>query len=610
MLFPGLKVAGPEWELGAMSITAEEQYLIELINRARLDPRGEADRYLGGNLDLNNSGSPLGTQSRQPLAGNDALHNASANHSLHMLDVDQFEHSGIGDGTPRTRMESAGYVLSGSWGTGENISAYSGSNAAALIEQQHAGLFVSVGHRYNILNDSYRELGIGQEMGYFSGYSSPGNWYSSLLTENFAYSGNRVFVTGAVYNDSNGNDFYSIGEGVSGRSVTVGGIGSDTSAAAGGYEINVSGSTGQRTVTSGSMSVQIELGGSNVKLDFIGANEVASSANTTIVSGVSELRLLGVEDLTATGGSASESLIGNSGNNLLFGSAGADNLNGGAGIDTADFSGATNNQKLNLVTNANIGGFAHGDTLTSIENVIGSATRGDDITGTIANNILTGLGADDILRGYYGNDTLNGNTGNDFLFGGSGADNLNGGSGLDWAMYSGLTTGITVNLLTGIGSGGQAEGDIYNSIERARGTSANDQLFGDNGNNRLLGDGGDDELRGLQGRDDLRGGGGNDILNGGWGNDAMRGDGGSDTFRYYLGADHDFIVDFTDNVDTIELDNALWTGNLNAQQVVDTYMAMQNPNRFYFDFGGGDVLHVLSESGLNLSDFYDDIVIV
>mgnify|MGYP000191583555 FL=1 len=147
-------------------ITAAEQYLIELINRARLDPQGEADRYLGGNLDANNGGAAFGAHSRQPLAGNDALNTAAAAHSLHMLAVDQFAHEGIGDGTATERMVNAGYPLTGFWGTGENISVRGSSGAIDLdqaIESHHSGLFVSIGHRTNILNGDFRELGVGSQ---------------------------------------------------------------------------------------------------------------------------------------------------------------------------------------------------------------------------------------------------------------------------------------------------------------------------------------------------------------------------------------------------------------------------------------------------------------
>ena len=66
----------------------------------------------------------------------------------------------------------------------------------------------------------------------------------------------------------------------------------------------------------------------------------------------------------------------------------------------------------------------------------------------------------DVLRGLGGNDMLFGGSGNDTLDGGPGADTLIGGPGMDTADYSSSGAGVNVNLLTGLGSGGDAQGDI------------------------------------------------------------------------------------------------------------------------------------------------------
>ncbi len=73
---------------------------------------------------------------------------------------------------------------------------------------------------------------------------------------------------------------------------------------------------------------------------------------------------------------------------------------------------------------------------------------------------------------------------------------------------------------------------------------------------------------------------------------------------------HDFVIDFENDTDTLNIDDALYGGGLTATQVVDTCMTMQNTTRFYFDFGGGDVLHVITTSPLAIADFYDDVIIV
>ncbi len=53
-----------------------------------------------------------------------------------------------------------------------------------------------------------------------------------------------------------------------------------------------------------------------------------------------------------------------------------------------------------------------------------------------------------------GADTLLGGGGDDVLIGGAGADRLDGDGGTDTASYSGSTAGVTVNLATGVNSGG------------------------------------------------------------------------------------------------------------------------------------------------------------
>jgi hypothetical protein len=110
-----------------MPLTANEQYLLELINRARLDPVAEASRY--GLADLNRGLAPgtLSASAIQALAPNELLNSAARGHSQWMLDVDQFSHTGAGGSSAGDRMSSAGYIFAGSWTWGENIS-WSGSS--------------------------------------------------------------------------------------------------------------------------------------------------------------------------------------------------------------------------------------------------------------------------------------------------------------------------------------------------------------------------------------------------------------------------------------------------------------------------------------------------
>ena len=85
---------------------------------------------------------------------------------------------------------------------------------------------------------------------------------------------------------------------------------------------------------------------------------------------------------------------------------------------------------------------------------------------------------DDWIFGFGGDDWIEGHDGNDFLFGGEGADLLDGGDDIDTAIYSDSPYGVTVDLQTGKGHGGTAEGDLLYSIENLVGSWWGDHLTG------------------------------------------------------------------------------------------------------------------------------------
>ncbi|MGK9246196.1 M10 family metallopeptidase C-terminal domain-containing protein [Inquilinus limosus] len=144
-----------------------------------------------------------------------------------------------------------------------------------------------------------------------------------------------------------------------------------------------------------------------------------------------------------------------------------------------------------LSTGRGTGGDAQGDTLVSIENVSGSQAN-DTLTGNAGANMLQGWNGSDVLRG------------------GAGADRLDGGAGVDVVSYYTGTVGVTVDLSTGRGTGGDAQGDTLVSIENVSGSQANDTLTGNSGANTLQGWNGSDVLRGGAGKDTLTGGVGGD----------------------------------------------------------------------------------------------------
>ena len=74
----------------------------------------------------------------------------------------------------------------------------------------------------------------------------------------------------------------------------------------------------------------------------------------------------------------------------------------------------------------------------------------------------------------------------DFLTGRAGADDLDGGAGIDDAEYAGSDAGVIVNLTTGSGLGGHAEGDVLANIEYVHGSMFDDHLIGDVDRRRVV----------------------------------------------------------------------------------------------------------------------------
>ena len=153
---------------------------------------------------------------------------------------------------------------------------------------------------------------------------------------------------------------------------------------------------------------------------------------------------------------------------------------------------------------------------------------GNRIWGEDGNDILKGGNWSDRLDGGTGNDTLQGGRGTDFLKGGAGADQMDGGAGFDTIDYKSADTDIYVNLHTGRGYGGDAQGDHLTGIERVWGSKHGDTIMGDHGVNTVLGYNGNDYINAFGGDDDLYGGNGNDILVAGDGNDRAQGEAGDD----------------------------------------------------------------------------------
>ncbi|MBK8196773.1 MAG: M10 family metallopeptidase C-terminal domain-containing protein [Acidobacteria bacterium] len=212
---------------------------------------------------------------------------------------------------------------------------------------------------------------------------------------------------------------------------------------------------------------------------------------------------------TLVGLQGNDVLDGGDGDDVLIGGEGADQMIGGTGFDIVSYFYATTGVNFNVLTGGT-SGEAAGDSYSGIEMFYGSQF-GDTIQGSDGN---------DQIAGFAGNDFISTGISDDVIIGGEGADTLDGGEGFDIASYFYAQAGVTFNVVTG-GTGGEASGDVFISIEMFYGSNFNDEMVGDSAGDFLIGFGGDDRLFGNGGNDQLIGGAGADLLDGGSGYDIV-----------------------------------------------------------------------------------------
>ncbi len=106
----------------------------------------------------------------QALSFDAELVDAASQHSDWMDAQDVFSHTGANGSSAGDRIEAAGYDARG-WG--ENIAYVSDRGAAGIdsadIEALHTNLMNSPGHRANLLNADFTEIGVGLTLGEYQG---------------------------------------------------------------------------------------------------------------------------------------------------------------------------------------------------------------------------------------------------------------------------------------------------------------------------------------------------------------------------------------------------------------------------------------------------------
>jgi hypothetical protein len=303
--------------------TNEEQYSLELINRARANPTAEGLRLatttdsnvlaaytaFGVNLVLMQAQFVL-IAPAPPLSMNATLTTAARAHSQSMLQNNYQGHNGV-DGSLTTRLQNYTSGANG-WSIGENVYAYSKSvwYAHAGFEVDWGGSVVTggmqspPGHRQNIHNTTFREVGIGIVFGSNGGSGGVG---PQLVTQDFGTVGGLLpFVTGVVYRDLNNNGFYDPGEGLGGVTVSVSNVNNyAVTASSGGYSVPVPGS-GNYTVTFSGGSVPTNqknvsvVNGQNVKSDYIVTGSAQPTPTPTPPEGANRLANISTRAVVGT----------------------------------------------------------------------------------------------------------------------------------------------------------------------------------------------------------------------------------------------------------------------------------------------------------------------
>ena len=155
---------------------------------------------------------------------------------------------------------------------------------------------------------------------------------------------------------------------------------------------------------------------------------------------------------------------GNALDNILDGGAGgSDQINGADGSDTASYAFSRRGVLINLASQATVDG-VDTDTLSSIENAIGSELS----------DIMHGNALDNILDG-----------------GAGGSDQINGADGSDTVSYAFSRRGVLINLASQATADG-VDSDTLSSIENAIGSKFADRIVAGADANRLEGSDGND----------------------------------------------------------------------------------------------------------------------
>ena len=259
----------------------QETLMLEIINRMRANPPADTDRMLDGSVripgmvDIKMFKKEMSViKPSQPLVFNLQIMKAARDHAKYMIDNNEQTHNqekgkksftGV---KPGDRAKRAGYKY---MMFAENAFLHARSmwhaHTAYMVDWGDSGngsvggMQTGRGHRKNLTDPRFREIGIGTLPRGSNGM------FSNI--QNFGARKNTRFAGGVAYKDNNGNGLYDIGEGLSGVSFTADGE-TVKSWGSGAYTLPIkSGSVRITAKYNGKTFTKSFSGDENVKFDFI-----------------------------------------------------------------------------------------------------------------------------------------------------------------------------------------------------------------------------------------------------------------------------------------------------------------------------------------------------
>lgn len=294
--------------------TAQEQELLELVNRIRTAPVAELDLLLNSSDPIANAAIDAALTQFQtnratlrsqwdllkpvaPLAWSNSLKQAATAHNQVMIEADIQAHQIGTEQKLIDRIANAGYDLSQGGAVAENIFAavesivyaeaglaidWGADNPATPELEAMDGIQTKTGHRDNLLSADYREVGLAVSS--TSGLAKQ-NVGPTVVTQNFGNRGildGKAYILGVAFDDKNLDGYYQAGEGISDIKVKLTNLATNIS------EALTVGATGgyQQLVDPGEYEVEFTQGGviqtasasisaqnpQNIKLDFVVPN--------------------------------------------------------------------------------------------------------------------------------------------------------------------------------------------------------------------------------------------------------------------------------------------------------------------------------------------------